>query len=99
MSYKKEEIINKIAENLAFSSGSTALKNVIGLFDSNRFAQDFFVGLFKIVFEYNNLEELDKLNSVVNYPAIDLGDKTAKIAFQITTKKDSEKVKDTIKKL
>jgi hypothetical protein len=44
------------------------------------------------------LKELDKLNDIVNYPAIDLGDETAKIAFQITTQKDSEKVKDTIAK-
>jgi len=98
MSYKKEPLIKAIADNLAFSSESTARKNVIGLFDSNRIAQDFFAGLFKLVFDYSHLKELDKLNDIVNYPAIDLGDEIAKIAFQVTTKKDSEKVKDTIKK-
>ncbi|MCK5416763.1 SMEK domain-containing protein [Candidatus Parcubacteria bacterium] len=98
MSYKKVEIIKKIADNLAFSSKSTALENAIGLFDNNRGAQDFFAELFKLIFRYKDLKELDKLNDIVNYPAIDLGDEKVKIAFQITTKKDSEKVKDTIKK-
>ena len=34
----------------------------------------------------------------INYPAIDLGDEEERIAFQITTNKDSQKVKDTIAK-
>ena len=98
MPYKRERIIKEIANNLAFSSGSTALKNVIGLFDINRIAQDFFAELFKLVFGYKNLKELDKLNNITTYPAIDLGDEIEKIAFQITTRKDSEKIKDTIRK-
>lgn len=98
MSYKKENLIKAISDNLAFSSKSTALRNVIGLFDSNRIAQDFFAKLFSLVFGYENLEELDKLNSVTNYPAIDLGDEKAKIAFQITTDSSSSKIKDTIDK-
>jgi hypothetical protein len=98
MSYKKEATIKAIADNLAFSSKSTTLKNVIGLFDSNRIAQEFFATLFDLIFGYSALEDLDKLNDVVNYPAIDLGDKEAKVAFQITTQSDSDKIKDTISK-
>jgi len=98
MAFKKQKIIGYISDNLAFSSKSIALENAIGLFDNNRIAQDFFAGLFAIVFGYKNLKELDKLNGIVNYPAIDLGDDQAKIAFQITTNSDSEKIKDTIQK-
>ena len=98
MSYKKESIIKSITDNLAFSSKSTTLNNVIGLFDSNRLAQDFFSSLFSLIFGYTDLKDLDKLNDVVNYPAIDLGDETARIAFQITTQSDSSKIKDTISK-
>ncbi len=96
MSYKNELIKKSIANNLTFLSKSTTLENVIGLFDSNRSAQDFFSGLFKLVFGYSNLKELDKSNDVTNYPGIDLGDETARIAFQITTQNDSKKIKDTI---
>jgi len=98
MSYKKEPLIKNITDNLAFSSKSTSLNNVIGLFDSNRVAQEFFATLFNMIFGYDQLEELDKLNDIVNYPAIDLGDKKAKIAFQITTDSSSTKIKDTISK-
>lgn len=98
MSYKKEPIIKEIADNLAFSSKSTALKNVIGLFDSNRIAQDFFSELFKLIYGYGGLKDLDKLNDISNYPAIDLGDEDSRVAFQITTDASSDKIKDTIKK-
>lgn len=98
MSYKKEDLIKNIALNLAFSSKWTSLKNVIWLFDSNRVAQDFFCWLFSLVFWYNNLKELDKLNWIPNYPAIDLWDIDNKIAFQITTDSSSDKIKETISK-
>lgn len=98
MSYKKELLIKNVTDNLAFSSKSTALNNVIGLFDSNRVAQDFFSELFGLIFGYTNLRELDKLNGVVNHPAIDLGDSVARVAFQITTNSESSKIKSTIEK-
>lgn len=98
MSYKREELIKNIALNLAFSSKWTSLKNVIWLFDSNRVAQDFFCWLFALVFWYNNLKDLDKLNWISNYPAIDLWDIDNKVAFQITTDSSSDKIKETISK-
>jgi hypothetical protein len=98
MAMKRDILIKRIADNLAFSSKATAMENVLGLFDSNRVAQDFFKGLFALVFKYKNLEELDKLNDTVTYPAIDLGDIKERIAFQITTKGDSNKIKNTITK-
>lgn len=95
MSFKKSEIIQKITSNLAFLSRSTALENVVGLFDSNRASQAFFKGLFNRIFDYD-LKELDIQYGVTNYPAIDLGDSTRKIAIQITTDSSSTKIKDTI---
>ncbi len=94
----KEQLIKNIVENVAFYSESVSMENAIGFFDSNRSAQDFLSGLFRLVFDYKNLVELDKLNDTVTYPAIDLGDLSAKVAFQITTRKDSKKVQDTIDK-
>lgn len=96
MAYKQEMLLKHIIDNLSFNDLSTLNENIIGLFDSNRQAQSFFKGLFSRVFGYKNLQELDKLNWVCNYPAIDLGDKDARVAFQITTNKTSEKIKDTI---
>jgi len=98
MAYKNHQIILRIIDNLSFSSKATALENVIGLFDSNRVAQSFFATLFGYVYGYKNLEELDKLNDVSNYPAIDLGDKKAKVAIQVTTQNDHGKIQKTIDK-
>lgn len=97
MAYKKQRVLQSIADNLSFNSGSIALENAIGLFDSNRGAQDFFAKLLSLVCGYNDLKDLDKLNGIVNYPAIDLGDKAARVAFQITTENTSDKIKDTIR--
>jgi hypothetical protein len=74
------------------------MENALGLFDSNRGAQDFFRQLLELVCGYGELKDLDKLNDKTNYYAIDLGDKTAKVAFQITTDSSSTKIKDTIEK-
>jgi hypothetical protein len=98
MVYKRQQVIAYIIDNLAFSSTSISQENVIGLFDSNRVAQGFFCSLFDKIFGYKNLKELDKLNGIVNYPAIDIADKEARIAFQITTDSSSAKIKDTIVK-
>ena len=98
MLFKKQKLIDEISNNLAFLSKTIALNNVIGLFNNNRLAQDFYAEFFRLIFGYDDLKDLDKLNDVVNYPAIDLCDESAKIAFQITTQKDSKKIKDTISK-
>lgn len=90
-------MIGVIVDNLAFLSKSTSLENLIGLFDTNRAAQDFFKEFLRLVFGYEDLQDLDKLNNVLNYPAIDLGDKKAKICFQITTDSSSTKIQDTLK--
>lgn len=96
MALKNQRLISSITGNLAFLSTSTSLENVIGLFDSNRAAQDFYRGLLSLIFDYKNLEDLDKLNKITNYPAIDLGDVKDKIAFQITSDSSSDKIKKAI---
>lgn len=96
---KRDIILKQISDNLAFSSKGIALENILGLFDSNRIAQVFFMQLFSIVFEeYKDLKDLDVLNDITNYKAVDLGDEKMKIAFQITSEASSKKIKDTIKK-
>lgn len=96
MALKKESLIKKITDNLAFYSKSISIKNTISLFDSNRTAQEFFIGILSPIFGCEDLKELDKLNDISNYPAIDLGDEKKKIAFQITTDNSSQKIKHTI---
>lgn len=98
MGYARKQLIDRIVDNIEFQSGSTKKQNVIGLLDNNRLAQDFYCGFFKLLCNYDQLIDLDKLNDKTNYSAIDLGDVSARVAIQITADSSSTKIKDTLKK-
>jgi hypothetical protein len=49
------------------------------------------------VYGYRNLENLN-FTKGSNYPSVDLGDETARVAFQITATPDLKKVKETLTK-
>lgn len=97
MGYARKQLIDRIVDNIEFQSGSTKKQNVIGLFDDNRLAQDFYCELLKILSGYE-LVDLDKLNDKTNYSAIDLGDTHNRIAVQVTADNSSTKIKDTLEK-
>ncbi len=97
MAFKRQELTKHIIDNLSFLSKSTHLKSIIGLFDDARGAQDFFAGLFNLMYDYE-LVELDKLHDTTTYIAVDLGDPKKKIAIQVTVQNDSFKINQTIKK-
>ena len=63
--------------------------------DTNRLAQTILSALFSEVYGYQNLKNLD-FTEGSNYPSIDLGDETARVAFQITATPRIEKVKHTL---
>lgn len=65
-----------------------------GRTDFNKVSEDVLVPLFKLIFD---LPDLKNLNSVKNnYPAIDLADDVARVAFQITATSESRKIKETL---
>jgi hypothetical protein len=66
-----------------------------GLTDLNRESESFMRDVLNIVYGY----ELINLNDeALNMAAIDLADKSAKLAFQVTSSSDSGKIKSTIEK-
>ena len=69
----------------------------MGMQDINRLAENILIPLFSEVFNYSNLKNLNKTEKP-NFPGIDLGDKVARVAFQITASSDNDKVKDTLQK-
>lgn len=71
------------------------VRNSICLFDLNIAAEDFYKELLNIVYSLNfvNLN-----NGNRNAKAIDLGDRTARKAIQVTSDNSSGKIKDTITK-
>ena len=65
--------------------------------DINHVSEDVLLPLFREIYGYTGLENLNKSEGP-NFPAIDLGDKETGIAYQITSKVDSQKIKGTLKK-
>ena len=89
----QEEIQKKISDFLALLEVSVENRGLIGLLDQNLIAQSFIAKFINIVYSYD-LTNLDISNH--KYPAIDLGDYHRKIAFQVTSTKKSEKIRETI---
>ena len=71
--------------------------NAMGMLDINRVAEDVLIPLFSAIYEHTNLKNVN-VSEGSNYPAIDLGDKEARTAYQITSTPSSEKVKRTLDK-
>jgi tetratricopeptide (TPR) repeat protein len=65
--------------------------------DINKLSENVLLPLFKEVFGYVNLKNLNH-SELANYPAIDLGDEKERIAIQVTSESNSEKIKDTLEK-
>lgn len=75
----------------------TAIKshNAIGFFDINKVAEGVALKLLNEIYDYQ-LENLNYEKS--NYPGIDLGDKARRIGFQITSRRDARKIRESLAK-
>ena len=72
--------------------GATAM----GKTDLNKVSETILIPLFSEIYGYNNLKNLNDTEKA-NYPGIDLGDEIARVAFQITSTSNSEKIKKTLR--
>lgn len=73
--------------------GATAMSRT----DINRVSEVVLVPLLSKVFGFHRLRNLN-YTEYFNYPGIDLGDAEAKVAIQVTSTINSDKVKDTLAK-
>ena len=65
--------------------------------DINRVSEDVLIPLFSEIYDHTDLKNLN-VSERPNFPAIDLGDKKTKTAYQITSTSNSKKVKETLEK-
>ena len=86
-------IIGKLVDDLAGLKSKVETRNKLGLFDLTKFSEDFFKELINIIYDLN-LVNLNRERN--NNPGLDLGDKVKKRAFQITSTKKSQKIKQTL---
>lgn len=87
--------IGQIIDELTAVSHQVKSRSGLQIFDLNRYLEDFFKDILNIVYGYK-LINLNEERS--NNPGLDLGDEVAKVAFQITSTKTSEKINKTLEK-
>ena len=87
---------SRITELLAISAFQAKAYSAAGHTDFNKVSEDVLVPLFRLIF---NLPDLKNLNTETkkNFPAIDLADDKAGVAFQVTATSDSRKILETLK--
>lgn len=96
MQLKKPELEKKIVSTLSTMVFNISAQNSVGFFDSNRAVQDFFAHYFNITNGYDSLVDLDIVHDTTSFPAVDIGDEKNKVAFQITSRTDKDKVSSTL---
>ena len=70
----------------------------MGHLDINKICEDVFCGLFKELYGFENIRNLNEEDKQ-NFPGIDLADNEAKVAIQVTSTKTVDKIKDSLTKI
>jgi hypothetical protein len=91
---RSQNLQSRIVELFSIFGAQVKGHTAMGNTDINRIAETVLIPVFKEVYGYQNLRNLNQDKN--NYPAIDLGDETAKIAIQVTATPGSKKVKETL---
>jgi hypothetical protein len=89
------QLRGRITELLGIFAYQAKAYSAAGKTDFHKVSEDVLVPLFRQVFD---LADLKNLNATVkqDFPAIDLADDHAKIAFQVTATCESKKIKETL---
>jgi hypothetical protein len=91
-----DRIQNRILELMSIFvyqvEGATVMKRT----DINKVSEIVLIPLFAEIFGYKNLKSLN-VSEHADYPGIDMGDEVARVAFQVTSSSDSEKIKDSLR--
>jgi len=88
--------IGEILDMMALVSKQIEFRCAHGLTDLNIYIEDYYRKILNIALGVN-MENLNATRS--NEPGLDIGDKTAKIAFQVTSNKTSAKINNTLEKI
>ncbi|MGK7916114.1 MAG: SMEK domain-containing protein, partial [Prochloraceae cyanobacterium] len=89
------KIENEISFQLSYFVTTIKAFSAINRTDLNRVAQNILVPIFKEIYGYSQLRNLD-VGTSGNFPSIDLADDIARVAIQVTSTPGIEKVKHTL---
>src|SRR5260370_12148970 len=85
----------RITELLGILAWQAKASSASGHTDFNKVSEDVLIPLFKLIFNLPNLKNLNT-EKKRNFPAIDLADDKAGVAFQVTATSDSQKIKKSL---
>lgn len=88
-------IRGRITELLGIFAYQAKAYSAAGKTDFHKVSEDVLVPLLRQIFDLADLKNLNATEKQ-NFPAIDLADDQAKIAFQITATSESQKIKETL---
>ena len=91
-----KEYIEEIKNFFARLVTEVKINNACGHYDINLVTENFYIPILKYIYRCNDLENQNKIQ--YNFPAIDLGCKTTKTSFQVTSSAESRKIIYTIEK-
>ena len=91
----QQNLLQKISELLSRFVAQVVSQNAMGSLDINKIAENVLIPVFSEVYDLKHLVNLN--DEAVNFEGIDLGDRTARAAFQITSTTDNKKVKKTLR--
>jgi hypothetical protein len=91
----QQELTQRVNKLLAVWKANIETNKPLNFYDINLVAEDVAAKLLNWVFnlELENLNERQK-----NFPGIDLGDTKNEIAYQVTSRKDAKKIKESLEK-
>jgi hypothetical protein len=92
---KREDHLRYIADRLGVLEFAVKNRGALRLFDVNVVAESFFAHILNVIYALN----LKNLNDDGSMPGLDLGDATAKVAFQVTSQSTHAKVQKSIDKV
>jgi tetratricopeptide (TPR) repeat protein len=95
MVFKRGDALKMVTQGLAWIKTTCEYQGQLKLLDDHVLAQHFFLRVLNVAYGLR-LEAMDRIRP--NYPAIDLGDRTNKVAFQVTTEQSGDKVQHTLDK-
>lgn len=90
------KLFAEIVDSLGHLSFVLDARSAVGLFDLNKYCEDFAKDLLNLIYDYD-LKNLNEKRS--NEPGLDLGDERNRIGIQVTTQKKSDKINNTLEKL
>jgi hypothetical protein len=91
----RDDYLHRIAKYLGRLNHEIRALNAMGRFDINSVAEDFLIPVLKVVFACPDLRNQNEIQ--MNFPAVDLGCRTTRLSFQVTTDASSTKVEKTLK--